>query len=61
MSEMKQIASNAEWQLFKDEKGNFFAKCVRTNETKQIAELAVQIREMKSLIALIEGRGVKLE
>ena len=57
---LKEIASNAEWQLLQDDKGGIFVKSVKTNETQPIQEVLANIREIKSLIALIEGR-VKLE
>jgi len=57
---MKEIGSNAEWQLLTDDKGDVYVTCMKTRETKPLRELANEIQEMKSLIALIEGRGVKI-
>ena len=58
---LKEKASNAEWMLLEDEKGSIYVKSTKTNETKPIQEIKINIREMKSLIALLEGSGVKIE
>lgn len=57
--ERQELASNAEWILYKDAHGSVIAES-RKGDTKQVLSSAF-LRSMRSLMALIEGRGIKLE
>ena len=60
MSEkMKEIVSNADWVLFRKPDGSIIAE---SRKDKTVHPLSAEsIKEMKSLIALLEGSGVKIE
>ena len=57
--ERTELASNAEWILFREVDGSVTAES-RTSEVTH--ELSVEsLKDMRSLMALIEGSGVKVE
>ena len=59
--ERTELASNAEWILFRESDGSVTAD-FRKDETKhEIPVSAEFLKEMKSLMALIEGTGVEVE
>ncbi|NVM20599.1 MAG: hypothetical protein HWN68_02325 [Desulfobacterales bacterium] len=54
-----ELASNAEWILFREVDGSVTAES-RTDETE--LDLSVtSLKELKSLMALVEGSGVEVE
>ena len=57
--ERTELASNADWILYRETDDSVTAES-RADETKQ--ELSTEfLKEMRSLMALIEGSGVKIE
>jgi len=59
MSERKVLRSNADWILIKETDGSIIAKSQTTGEERKLQK--AEIDSMKSLLALIEAEGVKIE
>ena len=60
MSEkMKEIVSNADWVLFRKPDGSIIAESRKDKTVRSLS--AESIKEMKSLIALLEGGNIKIE
>ena len=57
--ERTELASNADWILYREVDGSVTAES-RTSKTKQ-KFTAKSLKTMRSLMALIEGSGVKIE
>jgi len=54
-----ELASNAEWVLFREVDGSVTAESRKTETELDIS--VASLKELKSLMALIEGSGVKVE
>ena len=59
LNQKVELASNAEWILYRDADGSITAES-RKDEVKQVLSVK-SLKKMRSLIALIEGSGVKIE
>ena len=57
--EKRELISNADWILYQESDGSVTAES-RKGEAKVVISSAF-LRDMRSLIALIEGSGVKIE
>jgi len=55
----RELASNADWILYQESDGSVTVES-RTGDAKQELSSAF-LRGMRSLMALIEGRGIKVE
>jgi len=56
---IEEIVSNADWILFRKPDGSVIAESRKDKTVRPLS--AESIKEMKSLIALLEGSGVKIE
>ena len=60
MSEkMKEIVSNSDWVLFRKPDRSIIAESRKDKTVRSLS--AENIKEMKSLIALLEGGNIKIE
>ena len=54
-----ELASNAEWVLFRETDNSVTAESQKDQSEQTLS--AESVKEMKSLMALVEGSGVEIE
>ena len=59
--ERTELASNADWILFRESDGSVTADFRKDEKKPEISVTAEFLREMQSLMGLIEGGGVTVE
>lgn len=57
--EKRELASNADWILYRESDGSVTAASRKGDAEQPLSSRF--LRDMRSLMALIEGRGIKIE